>query len=69
MSKWKCKKIDLVGGQITAEMLEQTAKQAYNSFGSTKTIYEVHPDGVKEVTCDFCDEPCGTDWCPTKDEE
>lgn len=29
--------------------------------------YEMHADGVKEIPCDFCEEACKTDWCPTKD--
>jgi hypothetical protein len=69
MSKWKGRKINVDSGVLTAEMLEEVHKLAFNSFGSTKTIYEIHADGVKEVPCDMCDEACGNDWCHTKDEQ
>lgn len=24
---------------------------------------EVHADGIKEITCGSCSEPCGNEWC------
>lgn len=30
---------------------------------------EVHADGVKEVKCNSCSEPCGNEWCCMKDEQ
>ena len=39
----------------------------YLIFGEGKVQLEIHADGVKEITCGFCSEPCGNDWCPTKE--
>lgn len=70
MSKWKSKPVN-VQGCLTAEMLEEVSKLAFNSFGSTKTIFEMHADGVKEVIeeCPFCEEPCEEPHCPYTEEE
>lgn len=36
-----------------------------------KPMFEMHADGVKEVTeeCPFCDEPCEQPHCPYTEEE
>lgn len=34
-----------------------------------KKKIEVHPDGVKEVKCEFCDVNCGNEWCCMKEQK
>lgn len=32
-------------------------------------MIEIHADGIKEVECPFCDEPCEESHCPYTEEE
>lgn len=64
MLRFKCQEIKSEGTALSLEILEEGSKNALKSYGSTKTIFEVHADGVKEVEeCPFCPEPCNNDWC------
>jgi hypothetical protein len=38
-------------------------------FDEEEKCIEVHADGVKEVTCGFCDVNCGNDYCYTNRKE